>query len=636
MSKTTKNFQTEVKQLLDLMINSLYSHREIFLRELVSNASDALDKIKFLELKQPEIAVKDKHIRLTPNKKLKTLTISDNGIGMTYDEVVSNIGTIAYSGTKDFVAKAKKMKDNPELIGQFGVGFYSAFMVADKVTILTRKAGEEEATLWSSNGDGSYDLEKTTKDDGPGTSLILHLKDFSSEENAQDFSDDWTLKSIIKKYSDFIEYPVKMEVTKEEPELDKDGKAIEGKTKTTIEDETLNSQKALWLKPAKDIKKEEYNEFYKHITSDWSEPLSHIHYKAEGAQEFSSLIYFPSNPPFDYNYRDMKYGLSLYVKQVFITDNCKNLLPAYLRFIKGIVDSSDLPLNVSRELLQEDRQITQIQKAVVSKILRHMKSMLEKNRETYEKFWQHFGSTFKEGISSDFGNKDAIVDLILFNSSTSDKMTSLKEYVSRMPEDQKDIYYITGESIDQISNSPYLEKLKAKNYEILFLTDPVDEWTMNSLTEYDKKKVVSVAKEDLDLDSEEEKKAKETELKENSEKFKDLCGLIKGNLEEFIKEVKVSDRLVDSPACLVSGTADPTAHMERIMEKMGQSMPKTKRILEINPKHPAIEKMLTFDSKEKQSLWSEIIYNQALLNEGSAIKDPMKFSKQISDLMLAS
>lgn len=633
MSKETRQFETEVKQILDLMVNSLYSHREIFLRELISNSSDALDKLRFEEITHKDWATDDKHIRLVTDKANKTLAILDNGIGMNREEVIKNIGTIAYSGTKNFLKNAQKIKNQPELIGQFGVGFYSAFMVADKVTLHTQHAGDSTGTVWESAGDGSYSIEDSVRPQGTGTTITLHLKDLSKEENPQDFLEDWTLRSVVKKYSDFIEYPVKMLITNEIPETDKDGKTIEGKTKKETKDETFNSQKAIWLRSPKDIKEEEYKEFYKHVTNDWNEPLDKIHYKAEGTQEFSSLVYIPGSVPFDYNQREMKYGPSLYVKRVFITENCEQLVPQHLRFIKGVVDSSDLPLNISRELIQKDRQINLISKALVSKILRHLKNMLESKKETYLSFWDKFGSTLKEGIATDFSNKDAITDLTLFKSSERDELITLKDYVAKMPATQKDIFYMTGESLDVMKTSPYLEKLKEKNYEVLLFSDPVDEWVLNSLTEYDKKKLVSITKGELDLNTEEEKKEKAEELKNKSDRLKPVCESIKKALEAHIKDVKVTDRLVKSPVCLVSGEHDPSAHMERMMEKMGQKTEKTKRTLEINPNHPIFSKMEGF-SEEKISNWSEILYSQALLNEGSQIKDPVKFSEQLSELMV--
>ena len=634
MAKETKAFQAEVKEILDLMVHSLYSKREVFLRELISNSSDSLDRLRFLEAQNADLKTQDaeRHIRLEADKDKKTLKIIDNGEGMSRDDVVKNLGTIAHSGTKEFLAKLKEAKDKPETIGQFGVGFYSCFMVADKVTVLTQKAGEETATLWTSSGDGNYTIEDAKRETGHGTTITMSLKALNdASEDNQDFTEEWVLKSVVKRYSDFIEWPIKMEVTREEPELDKDGKPIEGKTKTTIEDETLNSQKALWLRSSSDIKDEEYQEFYKHLTHDWNEPLERIHYKAEGNQEFASLIYIPSQAPFDFNQRDTKYGLSLYVKRVFILADCEDLCPSWLRFMKGIVDSSDLPLNVSREILQKDRQIVGIRKAVVAKVLKNFSTMLKKDREKYEKFWDVFGATFKEGLG-DQEYKDKLLDLVLFKSQAQEGYTTLKEYVSRMKEGQKHIYYITGESKSQIVDSPYLEKVKKKGYEVLLLTDTVDEWVMQFVSQYDEKSILSVTKDGIDMDTDEEKKETEEFLKGKTEEFKDLTEAMQKTLAEEVKEVKVTDRLVDSPVCLVSGAYDPSARMERIMQSMGQAMPKNKRILEINPDHPVILKLKTVADDVKAE-WTQILYSQALLNEGSPIEDPQKFSRQISKLM---
>lgn len=634
MAKETKQFQAEVKEILDLMVHSLYSHREIFLRELISNASDALDKMRFEEATNADLAsASDKYIRLIPNKENKTLTILDTGIGMSYDDVVNNLGTIARSGTREFLKQAKEAKDSPDLIGQFGVGFYSAFMVADRVTVVTQKAGQDQAVQWESAGDGSFTIDQVdARSEGHGTTITLHLKDFKDDESAQDFTEEWVVKSTVKKYSDFIEFPVKMEVTREEPVMDDEGKPIEGKTTTTVTDETLNSQKALWLKNPSEVSDEEYNEFYKHVTREWTEPADRLYYKAEGAQEFTALIFFPSQVPMDYNYRETKWGLTLYVNRVFIMDNCEELLPAHLRFVKGVIEANDLSLNVSREILQKDKQIQAIKKAVTGKILRHLKTMIKKDREAYEKLWGNFGATLKEGLANDFENKDKLQDIALFHSNETGKLTTLAEYAERMKDKQKEIYYITGESIKQVECSPYLEKLKQKGYEVLYCVDPVDEWVMQSLTKYDDKDLRSITKEGLELDDEEEKKAKEEEIKSKTEEYKGLIDTIQGAVAENVKEVKISPRLVDSPCCLVSGAYDPSARMERMMEAMGQAMPKSKRIMEINPDHPVFVKMKGLE-EDKQKVWAEILYNQALLTEGSPIEDPLKFSRQISELM---
>ncbi|WP_415062465.1 molecular chaperone HtpG [Bdellovibrio sp.] len=616
MAKQVQSFNAEIKQLLDIVIHSLYSHKEIFLRELLSNASDAIDKLKFQSLTHPSLLPSDwePSIRLSPDAGTKTLKIIDNGIGMTQEEVVEFIGTIARSGAKAFMQMNAEMKTKPELIGQFGVGFYSAFMVADKVTLHTQKAGSNDGTVWESQGDGTYSLESVPRPDGTGTTITLHLKEFQEEEEVQNFTDAWVLKSLVKKYSDFIAHPIKMKGEKE--------------------DETLNSQKALWLKSPSEISKEEYKEFYQHLTHDWNDPLRTVHYKAEGTMEFNALLYLPGKKPWNYNMRDMEYGLSLYIKRVFIMSDCKDLLPSYLRFVKGLVDSSDLSLNVSRELLQQDRQVSQIRKNVTNKVLGTLKDLLSKERTAYEDFWTEFGATLKEGLPSDSSNKEKLQDLILFHSTSSDKMTTLDEYVTRMKEAQKDIYYITGDSLSQVHNSPYLEKLKEKGFEVLLLVDPVDEWVVSSLTEFKGKKLQSITREGLDLDTEEEKQKKAEEKKQAEDTLKPVLDSMKKALADDVKDVVLSDRLTQTPACLVSSSQDPSAHMQKLMSQMGKeySTP-VKRILEINPKHPVFSKMLKA-SEEQQKKWAEILYAQALLTEGSSLPDPVKFSQQVAELMV--
>lgn len=618
MAKQTQSFNAEIKQLLDLMIHSLYSHKEIFLRELVSNASDALDKVKFQSLTNENLlaAGSELAIRLEPNKEAHSLKIIDNGIGMSHDEVIEFIGTIAKSGTKKFAQLNKELKDRPEMIGQFGVGFYSSFMVADKVTLHTQKAGTTEGTLWESQGDGTYTIDSIPRAEGHGTTITLHLKKFAEEEEVQDFTDPWTLKGLVKKYSDFIAYPIRM--------------------KGESEDEILNSQKALWLRSPSEITKEEYKEFYQHISHDYNDPLKTIHYRAEGTMEFNALLFLPMQKPWNFNLRDTEYGLSLYIKRVFIMADCKDLLPPYLRFVKGLVDSSDLSLNVSREILQQDRQVTQIRKNIVSKLLGSLKDTLTKERGLYETFWKEFGAVFKEGLPGDATNKEKIQDLVLFKSTASEGWTTLDEYVSRMKEGQKDIYFMTGDNLQKMAQSPYLEALKQKNYEVLLLADPIDEWVVDTIREFKGKKLQSVMKEDLNLDSEEEKKQKEETKKGLLERFKPLMETMTQTLSNEVKEVTISDRLTETPACLVAGTHDPSAHMQKIMAQMGQdfggSLPK--RILEINPSHPVIEKMLSL-SGEQQKLWTEVLYSQSLLNEGSSLPDPKKFSQQLAELMLS-
>nr|BFD66693.1 molecular chaperone HtpG [Bdellovibrio sp. HAGR004] len=617
MAKQVQNFNAEIKQLLDIVIHSLYSHKEIFLRELLSNASDAIDKLKFNSLTHPSLLPENwqPHIRLEPNSETKTLKIIDNGIGMTQEEVVEFIGTIARSGAKAFMQMNAEMKTKPELIGQFGVGFYSAFMVADRVTLHTQKAGSNDGTVWESQGDGTYTLDNVPRPEGTGTTITLHMKAFKEEDEVQDFTDKWVLKSLVKKYSDFIAHPIKMQGEKE--------------------DETLNSQKAIWLKSPSEVTKEEYKDFYQHLTQDWNEPLRTVHYKAEGTMEFNALLYIPGKKPWNYNMRDMEYGLSLYIKRVFIMADCKDLLPPYLRFVKGLVDSSDLSLNVSRELLQQDRQVTQIRKNVTTKALATLKDLLTKERSAYEDFWTEFGATLKEGIPSDPANKEKLQDLVLFHSTSSDKMTTMDEYVARMKENQKDIYYITGDSLSQVSNSPYLEKLKEKGFEVLLLVDPVDEWVVDAMSEFKGKKLQSIMREGLDLDTAEEKQKKEEEKKQAEVTLKPVLESMKKTLENNVKDVVLSERLTNTPACLVASSSDPSAHMQKLMSQMGKEYAgqNIKRIMEINPNHPVFEKMLKA-SPDQQTKWAEILYAQALLTEGSNLPDPVKFSQQIAELMV--
>ncbi len=618
--KQTQTFNAEIKKLLDLMIHSLYSNKEIFLRELVSNASDALDKLRFEALTKPELAANDHvyQIRLTPNKENNTLKIQDSGIGMSKDEVVEYIGTIARSGTQTYQKISQEIKDRPELIGQFGVGFYSSFMVAEKVTLHTQKAGENNGVVWESSGDGTYSIDEVPRPEGTGTTITLQLKKFEAEDNVSDFTEEWTLRSLVKKYSDFISYPIVMKTKNQDKE----------------EDQTINSMKALWLRSPSEIKPEEYSEFYHHLSHDWNEPLKTVHYKAEGTMEFNCLLYVPAKRPMNFHSRDTDYGLNLYVKRVFIMNDCKDLIPSHLRFVKGLVDSADLSLNVSREILQQDRQVQLIKKNVTNKIYATLKDLLTNSRKEFESFWTEFGSTLKEGIAMDASSKEKLQDLILFNSSTQESFTTLDEYIARMKPDQKEIFFITGESLSQVRNTPYMEKLNEKGMEVLLCVDPVDEWVMSSLTTYKDKKLQSITRDDLNLDSEEDKKKKEEENKSLKERFMPLIETMKANLSENIKDVVVSDRLSTSAAVLVNSANDPSANMERIMNRMGGDVQtsKVKRILELNLKHPLFEIMVS-KSVDDQKTWSEILYNQALLNEGSELPDPGKFTKQISDLM---
>ena len=640
MATEKKEFKTEVQQLLDLVIHSLYSNKDIFLRELISNSSDAIDKLRFNALSNKELLNEqtDFRIKLYIDNEAKTLVIEDNGIGMTKDELEANIGTIASSGTRKFMEEIKKgnSTNNPELIGQFGVGFYSAFMVADKVTMKTRPAGGNNSWTWESSGDGSYEITEGGRDEH-GTEITLSLK-----EDCRDYIVEFRLREIIKKYSDFVEYPILMDITREEPELDEEGNPKEGaEKKVTITEETLNSMKAIWMRPKNEVKKEEYNEFYKHISHDYTDPLKTVHYSAEGTLEFKALLYLPSKAPFDmFQHEGVKHGINLYVKRVFIMDNCEALVPRYLRFVKGVVESNDLPLNVSREILQEDLVIKKIEKNVTSKILSTLKDMMKKSKEDYIGFYKEFGKVIKEGVEVDPSNKDKIKDLLLFESSKSKpgEYISLKEYTNRMLPEQKNIYFLTGDSRSTIENSPHLEVFKKKDVEVLFMTEPVDEFILPGFGEYSDKSLKSIAQGDIDLGTEEEKKIAEEQKKEVTGKYKNLIKKIEESLKDDVKEVRLSDRLTDSPSCLVTDEGDINPQMERIFAAMNQPVPEVKRILEINPDHPVIEKMnQIFETDKKDSRvtdFSELLHNQALLTEGVAVKDPVRFSKLISDLMI--
>ena len=641
MTKATKKFETEVQQLLDLVIHSLYSNRDIFLRELISNASDAIDKVRF-ESHSSEAVMEGNaewRIKIIPDKGAGTLTIRDNGIGMSILEVEENIGTIARSGTRSFMEslKGKTLQEHPEMIGQFGVGFYSSFMVADRVTIITRKGGQDKTggCLWESTGDGSYTIEEYEKE-GRGTDVILHLK-----EDMLEYLDEWRIRSIVKKYSDYVQYPIVMDISREETPKGIDGKEIEGAgTIEKTSEETLNSMKAIWTRPKSEVTDEEYEEFYKHISHDFEKPLKTIHYSAEGVSEFKALLYIPAHKPFDLFLREHKHGVHLYVKRVFITDNCEAVLPDYLRFMKGVVDSSDLPLNVSREILQEDVQIKRIQKNLVGKVLATLAEMKEKSGEDYLKFYREFGPVLKEGIHFDHASKDKLQELVLFESSKTEPgaYMSLKEYTERMPEGQKEIYFITGTSRKALEGSPHLEIFRTKGYEVLFMLDPVDEWVVQSLNEFDGKKLKAVDRGDVELGSEEEKKEQEAKKEEHVKHYKDLLEFVKETLKDRVKEVRLSGRLTDSACCLVADEYGMNANMERILKAMNQEVPESKRVLELNPEHPIMQvlsKLFEQDKSNNKLLdYCELLFDQALLTEGSPINDPLRFTKLVSELMV--
>ncbi len=634
MAKKSRKFKTEVQQLLDLVIHSLYSKKEIFLRELISNSSDAIDRAELESLTNKKLQ-KEQHewkIKITADEDAKTLTISDNGIGMTAEEVESNIGTIANSGTRRFLEEMQKNKKTaaPELIGQFGVGFYASFMVADKVTVLTKRAGTDDAAiLWTSKGEGNYTFEESERDEH-GTDVVLHLR-----EDMDTYLQEHEIRRIVREYSDYIGYPVVMDVTRTTKAEEEGGEDV-----TTVEEDTLNSMKAIWKKMRSEVSEEEYNEFYKHISHDYTDPLKVVHYRAEGVTEFQALFYIPGTAPMDLFWPDAKRGLHLYVKNVFINDDCEDLLPAHLRFVKGVVDSSDLPLNVSREMLQDDAIIRRIRKSLVSRVLKELADMKDGALEDYQTFFTHFGKVLKEGVHTDFENYDKLKELLLFASSKSEdgKPVSLRDYVDRMPEGQKEIYILTAESLAQAMHSPHLEALARKDYEVLFFVDPIDEWVVQRLTEYDGKTLKAIDRGDLDLLDEEEKEQKTAELEEAAADYKALLEFFQKHLEEEVKEVKLSSRLTDSACCLVADEMGMNANMERIMKAMNQDVPPVKRVLELNPEHAVMPKLKALIASDAESNklgdYADLLYDQALLTEGSAIKDPLRFSKLVSTLMV--
>lgn len=639
-------FQAETRQLLDIVIHSLYSNKEIFLRELISNASDALDRLRFEALTTPEILEKDEEleIRLETDSEARTLSIIDNGIGMSRDEVIAHLGTIAKSGTRELMQQIKDSKSTDaaaELIGQFGVGFYSAFMVADRVTVTTRRAGEDQATVWESTGDGSYALS-----DGSrflrGTTVELHLKEVDRDAGLDDFTEFSTLQRIVKRYSDFVAYPVRMKHERQEPVMDEEGKPIEGKTEVVVEEETLNSMKPIWTRPASEVKDEEYAEFYKHISHDWSEPLDHLSLRAEGRIEYSALLFLPSKAPWDLFYRDQQFGLQLYVRRVLIKDACEELLPSYLRFVRGVVDSADLPLNVSRELVQQDRHLTQMRKWLTRKVLDHLKKMQADDAEKYLKLWGEFGRVLKEGVGSDHENRDRLLPLLMLQSSAdAEKLTTLDQYVERMKEGQEEIFYLTGESRAVVEGSPHLEAFQAKGYEVLYLVDPVDEMWVQGVTEHDGKRLKSVGKGTVELGSEEEKKEAEAALKEKQEELGDLLSALQKPIDDWVKEVRLSTRLTTSPACLVGGEFDMSPQLERLMrEAEGSAMPRQKRILELNPKHELVfklhQRLLADSSDAKLEDAAHLLLGYGLLSEGSDLHDPARFNKLVAELMVGS
>lgn len=615
MAQETMQFKTELEQLLHLITHSLYSHREVFLRELISNACDAIDKIRFQGLTNPDCLEDntDWKITLRADEEAGTLTLTDNGIGMSREDVIENLGTIAHSGTKAFLARAQEadLKENPELIGQFGVGFYASFMVAESVTVDTKAHGTE-AVRWSSNGTGNFTLDAIEKADR-GTTITLHLK-----EDAKEYLNEWTIRSTVKKFSDFLEHPVTLITTQKDEESEVEEE----------KEEQINSQKAIWLRPKNEITAEEYSEFYKHLSHDMNEPAETIHYNAEGAIEFKALLFIPEKRPFDLMMNhDPKAHLNLYVQRVFISNEFGNLLPGYLRFVKGVVDASDLPLNVSREILQENPQLEKIRNNLVSRILKTLAQIKEKDFEKFSGLHEEFGTLLKEGLQSDWSNKEKIADLLLFESTTKEpgEKTTLAHYIENLTDDQEEILYLAGENRDQIANSPYLERYKAEGREVLLMTDPIDDFVMPQLMEFKGKKLKAVNKgEQDDTDA----------LKEEEKTFEGFIGYAK-ELLNGVKEVKLTTRLKDSAAVLVGEENTMSPHIEEMMRRMGQPVPETQSVLELNPEHPIVQKVqaLHAANDSKAEALTHLLHDQAVLASGAKLKDPAAFTTRLNDLL---
>ena len=618
-------FRAEAKQLMRLMIHSLYSHKEVFLRELISNASDALDKLRFESLTNSELQGEaEPAIRIKVDKDANTVTVSDNGIGMNRAEIIENIGTIARSGSKAFLEKMTgDQRLDSNLIGQFGVGFYSVFMTASRVQVITRRAGDGSAVMWESNGEDSYTLADASRETH-GTDVIVYLKPEESE-----FANAYTVRQLIKKYSDFIPFPIYISGENKDGDAGKEDKSA---------NEPINRTQPLWRKPASQVTAEEYEDFYRQILYGYGKPAATIHANAEGLLEYSQLLFIPASAPFDLFSMERKHGVKLYVKRVFIMDNCKELLPEYLRFVRGVVDSEDLPLNVSREMLQKNVIIDRMAKALTGKILGKLKDMSAEDPAAYREFWKNFGPVVKEGLHTDYENKEKLLELVRFQSSmgeNADDLVSLKQYADRMREDQKDIYYITAESRAAAEHSPHLEVFKAKSIEVLYLTDPIDEWIINDINSYSGKNLKSAASGDLDLGELGKEEAKKQ--KKAQSEFKNLSERIKNVLSGHVEDVRVTGRLKDSPACLVAGANAIGGQMEKIMKAMGQEVPAVRGILEINAEHPIIKNMNARHEKNSSDpeleVWARLLYDGALIAEGRMVPDPLGYSRRVNDLL---
>ncbi|MGW5442021.1 molecular chaperone HtpG [Streptomyces asiaticus] len=636
----TFEFQVEARQLLQLMIHSIYSNKDVFLRELISNASDALDRLRLESLRDESLQAdtSDLHIAIEIDQESRTLTVRDNGIGMSHQGVVELIGTIANSGTAKFLKELRESKDaaaSADLIGQFGVGFYSSFMVADEVTMETRHAGESQGTRWVSSGEGTYTIEPV--EDAPqGTSVTLKLKAEDTEDHLYDYASPWKIREIVKQHSDFITWPIRMAPAQAPATTDEAEQAEEGDEKAP-ELETVNSMKALWARPKDEVTDEEYHEFYKHISHDWVDPLETIRMQAEGTFEYQSLLFIPARAPQDLYMQDRKRGVQLYVKRVFIMDDCEALMPEYLRFVKGVVDAADLSLNVSRETLQQDRQIQLMRRRLVKKVLSTVKDIMSSDAERYATFWKEFGRVLKEGLLSDLENREAILEVCSFASTQdAEQPTTLRGYAERMKEGQEHIYYMTGESRSIVESSPHMEAFRDKGFEVLLLTDPIDELWVDAVPEFDGKQLRSIAKGQVDLDSSDEKDEEaEAEREQRQKDFAELLSWMTSTLSEQVKEVRLSSRLTTSPACIVGDTFDVTPALENIYRSMGQNLPQIKRILELNPTHPLVSGLRKAHAERKDDSGlgetAELLYSMALLAEGGELSDPSRFIKLVAE-----
>lgn len=631
----THRFEADVQKVLSLVIHSLYTNRDIFLRELVSNASDALDRLRFEALTRTELMEEGEElgIAIEVDAEKRVLRIADNGIGMTRDELVKNLGSIASSGTKRFVEALKESgkSDQPDLIGQFGVGFYSAFMVAESVCVETLAAGESEGWRWTSSGDGEYTLEAA---EGLTRGTVISLTLREPKEDESDLLQEWTLREIIRRYSDFVEYPIQMQVERTGPKLDDEGKPIEGETETKTQLETLNSQRPLWARPKSEIEEDEYKQFYKHLCHDWNDPLETLHFRLEGTLEFTGLLYIPADRPMDlFDPSQSKSNVSLYVRRVMIQKECEELVPSWMRFVRGVVECDDLPLNVSRETLQANPTVRQIQKSVVRKVEDALGKILESDRERYEKFWEAFGGLLKEGIYMGANEKDRLAKLCLFHSTEVDGLTTLAEAKERMGEDQEALWVLTAPDLVTAKASPHLEAFKALGQEVLLLCEPVDEWMLQSLATFDETPIKPVDKGEVGLENEEQKDEREERQKE----YADLLGALQGALDEDISEVRFSSRLKDSAAVLVAKEGGMSAHMERMLRRSGQDVPVQKRVLELNPSHPVVlglKKIHDVDGNSPRVPdFAELLLGQALMSEGGAPRDPARFAKLLASLM---